>query len=83
MRCSARNETTQFWVFSKVYGKCTNQGEFVSVGLMHKSSRICDAWIKAKKYKTYTREEYLVFSLRDYWMLIPHSVVFRMSEDHM
>jgi hypothetical protein len=55
----------------------------VSVGLMHKSRKICDAWIKARKYQTYTREKYLVFSLRDYWMLIPQSVVFRMSEDHM
>ncbi len=29
----ARNETTQFYVFFEVYGKCTNQREFVTLGL--------------------------------------------------
>ena len=40
---SARNETTQFWIYFEVYEKRTIQGEFVKLKLVYKSRRICDA----------------------------------------
>ena len=50
----------------------------MTLGLVHKSIRICNTLINVKKY-----HEHTVFSKESYWVLqVWRTVVFKMNEDH-